>query len=436
MGLGWLRWRAWNSRDAASRRCTFAWQAWHLATSAVVSRGRRGTWGHLSSFAGVVLMWLGWLWWRAWSPVTPRHAAALCVAGVALGDIYRPFTWQAWHLGTSTFVLCGRRATYGTGLALVARLVVLMGLLHTHTHNLSHTIFFTHLGYNHLAHTSLSHTIFHTQLCDTPSSTHTHIFVTHHLSHTSLLHIIFHTQLCHTPSSTHNFVTHRLSHTSWFQPSFTHAHTSLSLTIFHTQPLHIQPFTHRSSTLTCGVIRSVNSRMRSKGSRLGVWGLSCVRQTWRNRLQPFATVRNRSQLFARVHYGCASGKFCKKGHVWSFPASCGFVSRGRRGTLWHSNMFHDVSNVVLCGKRNTFIYFCDVFTIYALHVSWQAQHLGDFRRYLRGRGTTLDVSCCVFSGNRIVSAARSGGKVQIPWKAFCDMWCKSMEASHKTSILR
>jgi len=44
------------------------------------------------------------------------------VAGVALGDIYLRFTWQVWHLETSTFVLRGRRGTYGTGLALVARL--------------------------------------------------------------------------------------------------------------------------------------------------------------------------------------------------------------------------------------------------------------------------------------------------------------------------
>ena len=42
-------------------------------------------------------------------------AAALCVAGVALGDIHLRFTWQARHLATSTFVLRGRRGTYGTG---------------------------------------------------------------------------------------------------------------------------------------------------------------------------------------------------------------------------------------------------------------------------------------------------------------------------------
>ena len=44
-----------------------------------------------------------------------------CQAGVALGDIHLRFAWQAWNLETSTFILRGRRGTYGTGLALVAR---------------------------------------------------------------------------------------------------------------------------------------------------------------------------------------------------------------------------------------------------------------------------------------------------------------------------
>ena len=30
-------------------------------------------------------------------------AAAVCVAGMALGDIDRHFAWQMWHLLTSTF---------------------------------------------------------------------------------------------------------------------------------------------------------------------------------------------------------------------------------------------------------------------------------------------------------------------------------------------
>ena len=37
--------------------------------------------------AGVALMALGCLWWRAWVPFGAVFAAAVCVAGVALGDI-------------------------------------------------------------------------------------------------------------------------------------------------------------------------------------------------------------------------------------------------------------------------------------------------------------------------------------------------------------
>ena len=94
----------------------FTWQAWHLATCASF----RGTWRHPPSFcvASVALMALGWLWWRAWTGLVAGDAAALCMAGVALGDVCLRFTWQAWHLATCASF----RGTYGTGLALVARL--------------------------------------------------------------------------------------------------------------------------------------------------------------------------------------------------------------------------------------------------------------------------------------------------------------------------
>ena len=86
----------------------FAWRAWHL-------------WHCTGSGAA-----LG-------SPLGAVVAAAVGVAGVALGDIHLHFcvagvalgdidAWQAWHLVTSTVALHGRRGTYGTGLALVARL--------------------------------------------------------------------------------------------------------------------------------------------------------------------------------------------------------------------------------------------------------------------------------------------------------------------------
>ena len=79
-----------------------------------------------------------------------------------------------------------------------------------------------------------------------------------------------------------------------------------------------------------------------------------------------------------------------------------------------SYMFHDVSKVVSRGRRNTFATFSDD----ALHFSWQAQHFETSDDILRGRRSTLDVSCCVFSANLIVSAPRSGDKVQIPWQVW------------------
>ena len=83
-------------------------------TSTLVSRGRRGT--KLASTVvlrgSVALMVLG----GALGPdLSPVDAAALCVAGVALGDIHLRFTWQAWHKLASTVVLRGRRGTHGTG---------------------------------------------------------------------------------------------------------------------------------------------------------------------------------------------------------------------------------------------------------------------------------------------------------------------------------
>ena len=98
----------------------FARQVWHLATSTctlvagaalmtlgwllgAVGRqwrrgalhGRRSTWRHGRSIcvARATLLTLGWLWSPVWVA-----GAALCVAGVALGDIHLHFAWQAWRL--------------------------------------------------------------------------------------------------------------------------------------------------------------------------------------------------------------------------------------------------------------------------------------------------------------------------------------------------
>ena len=235
MALGWLWWRAWFSDDAG--RCGF----W---------RGRRGTWRFLSSLcvAGVARMALGWLRWRAWAGVAAVAAAAVGVAGVALGDIHPSFhvagvllgdndfhfVWQAWYLVTSHQIV---------------------------THHLSHTTLShtPHLLPHHLSHTTLSHTIFYTQLCHTLSFTPN--FHTHYLSHTTLSHTIFDTPLCHTPSFTHHlshtiFVT-PLCHTPFFAHHLSHhfvtrhlSHTTLSHTIFDTPLCHTPSFTHHTVTHT------------------------------------------------------------------------------------------------------------------------------------------------------------------------------------------
>ena len=239
------------------------WQAWCNLTSTFVSRGRRGTYGTA---------------WRAWSPLVAGDAAALCVAGVTLGDIHLRFALQASHKETSTFVLRGRRGTYGTAWRAWSPLVAGDAAApHCHPPSLSH----------HLSHTALSLTIFHTRLCHTPSLTHplSHtIFVTHThhlshhlshtifhttlshtifhtplLSHTTLSHTILHTPLCHTPSFTtpsftHNFVAHHFSphHLSpYFAahhcPPHHLSHTTLPRTIFHTQLCHPPSLIHHLS---------------------------------------------------------------------------------------------------------------------------------------------------------------------------------------------
>ena len=251
----------------------FAWQAWHLVTSAFVSRGRRGTNSHPPSFcvAGVALMVLCGALGPDLSPGAPRH-----------------FAWQAWRNLTSTFVSRGRRGTNSHPPSFCVHTTLSHTISHTpsqtifhrpsFTHHLSHTDFVTrhlshttlshttfhtpsfthHIVTHHLSHTTLSHTIFDTPLCHTPLC-HTPPFI-HHLSHITLSHTIFHTPLCHIPSLTHrfvthHFVTHHLSHTifhtplchtpSFTTPSFTHhfvtrhlsphhlSHTTLSHTIFH-----------------------------------------------------------------------------------------------------------------------------------------------------------------------------------------------------------
>ena len=76
----------------------------------------------------------------------------------------------------------------------------------------------------------------------------------------------------------------------------------------------------------------------AKGYRftLGV----CVCSTTLLQLQPSATVGERSRW---GHYGRAYGEPCKSGSCSRFETSRSFVSRGRRGTLSHSNICFIIS---------------------------------------------------------------------------------------------
>ena len=123
-----LAWQAWH---LATSSVDSAWQVRHLATCTCILRGRCGTWRHRASIlrgrrgtygTGLALVaCLGPSWRRGCRGCLRRsrgtwwHGLALCVAGVALGDVDRHFAWQAWHLWHWA-------GSGGTGLALVARL--------------------------------------------------------------------------------------------------------------------------------------------------------------------------------------------------------------------------------------------------------------------------------------------------------------------------
>ena len=265
----------------------FAWQPWHLVTSTFVSRGSCGTNSHPRSFcvAGVALMALG----GALGPgFVARDAAAVCVAGVALGGIHLRFTWQAWHNLTSTVVLRGRRGTYGTGWRAWARICrlwrrgTLRGSRGTWWHPPSFHVAVvaqTHIHGRfawqawHLWHwvaplgpvlSPVTPRLFAWQAWHLVTSTfvsrgrcgtwshlrwfcvaggaqsHIHLrFAWHHLWHT-----LFHTPLCHTPSFTHHLSHPTLSPTIFHAPSFTHHFVTHHLwhTIFHTQLCHTHHF--------------------------------------------------------------------------------------------------------------------------------------------------------------------------------------------------
>ena len=156
------------------------------------------------------------------------------------------------------------------------------------------------------------------------------------------------------------------------------------------------------------------SWMRRKGSRFtlgsGDWG--CVRSTLRLRSQPSAAVR------VRATWPCL---WCvlQKGHFWRLQASRSLVSRGRRGTSWHSDVFHNVSKKNCVAGAVLFLRFQKMSCIFR----GKRSTLDKSVFILRGRRSILNMSCGSFFANRIVRAASSGDHVQIPWQAWHFVRC-------------
>ena len=175
------------------------------------------------------------------------------------------------------------------------------------------------------------------------------------------------------------------------------------------------------------------SRMRSKGSRftLGVWGL---RVCSLDVASASATVRNQSQPSARSPYGRAYGKFCRGGHFWMFQTCRCFVSRGRRGTSWHSDVFCNVLKIVLRGRRDTFVTLSED----VLQFSWQAQHFGRVHRHFSWQAQHFRrVLLRVFGKSHWQGCIKWWqGANSVAGVAFCAMCWKLTDASHETSILR
>ena len=226
--------------------------------------------------------------------------------------------------------------------------------------------------------------------------------------------------------------------------------------------------------------------MRSKGSRftLGVWRL---RVCSLGVAFTAATVRNRPCEDRMAVPMVSSAEVVIFGYFWRFPTFRCFVSRGRRGTSWHSGVFSNVSKVVLCGRRNTFATFSED----VLHFSWQPREVamgvpmvssatgvtfGGFKRRVasfRVAGVALrDIQTCFVSRRKcFVWQAQHFGRVHrhfswqaqhfrrvvlrvyckshwqgcVKWRqgansvagvAFGAMCWKLTEASHETSILR
>ena len=102
--LAWQSWHLWDWTGSGGALWP-QWTRWSPPPFVGVAGVALGDIHRHFGVAGVALMRLDWLRWCARAAVDAVVAAAVCVAGVALGDIQGPFAWQAWHLVTSTIFL-------------------------------------------------------------------------------------------------------------------------------------------------------------------------------------------------------------------------------------------------------------------------------------------------------------------------------------------
>ena len=124
------------------------------------------------------------------------------------------------------------------------------------------------------------------------------------------------------------------------------------------------------------------------------------------------------------------GEAAKPIFVEGFKTGCHVVLRGRRGTVWHYNMFHTMSKIALLAGAILLRRFQKQYCIFR----GRRNTLETSDVILRGRRSTLDVSCCVFCESHCQRCAKWWqGENSV---AFSDMSWKSTEALHETSILR
>ena len=140
-----------------------------------------------------------------------------------------------------------------------------------------------------------------------------------------------------------------------------------------------------------------------------------------NRSQPFATVRNRSQPFARGRYGRAYMVSSATGVTFGgFTFTCRVASFRVAGVA-----LHDIQTCfVTCLKS-----LCVAGAILLRRFQKMSSSFRGRRStldvtvfILRGRRSTLEESCCDFV-NRIVRAASCGDNVQIPWQVWHFVRC-------------